>query len=38
MAEKCKRFFVGRDEALVKALAEKIGLAGRKWRPKMQAR
>jgi len=36
MAEKCKRFVVGRDEALVKALAETVGLAGRKWQPKMQ--
>lgn len=37
MAEKCKRFVVGRDEALVKSLAETVGLAGRKWQPKMQA-
>jgi Protein of unknown function (DUF4238) len=37
MAEKCKRFVVGRDEALVKSLAEKVGLAGRQWQPKMQA-
>ena len=36
MAEKCKRFVVGRDEALVKSLAEEVGLAGRRWQPKMQ--
>ena len=36
MAEKCKRFVVGRDEALVKSLAEKVGLARSRWRPKMQ--
>lgn len=36
MAEKCRRFVVGRDEALVKSLAEKVGLAGRRWQPKMQ--
>ena len=36
MVEKCKRFVVGRDEALVKSLAEEVGLAGRGWQPKMQ--
>lgn len=36
MAEQCKRFVVGRDEALVKSLAEEVGLAGRQWQPKMQ--
>lgn len=36
MAEKCKRFRVGRDEALVKSLAEKVGFAQSPWRPKMQ--
>ena len=38
MAEKCKRFVVGRDEALVRSLAAEVGLAARLWRPKMQAR
>ena len=37
MAEKCKRFVVGRDVALVKSLAEKVGLARSSWRPKLQA-
>ena len=36
MAEKCKRFVVGRDEALVKSLAAEVGLAGRRWQPKMR--
>ena len=34
MAEQCKRFVVGRDEALVKSLAEEVGLSGRQWQPK----
>jgi hypothetical protein len=34
----CKRFLVGRDEALVRSLANEVGLAGRAWRPKMQVR
>ncbi len=38
MAEKCKRFVVGRDEALVQSVATEVGLAARKWQPKMQAR
>jgi hypothetical protein len=38
MAEKCKRFVVGRDEALVQSVAKEVGLAVRKWQPKMQAR
>lgn len=37
LAERCKRFVVGRDEALVKSLAEKVGLASSQWQPKMQA-
>lgn len=36
MAEKCKRFVIGRDEALVKSLVEEVDLAGRRWQPKMQ--
>jgi hypothetical protein len=35
-AEKSKRFVVGRDEALVKSVAGKVGLASRRWQPKMQ--
>jgi hypothetical protein len=32
--KRCQRFLVGRDEALVRSVAEKLGLAGNKWRPK----
>lgn len=37
MVKKCKRFVVGRDEALVQSLVKQVGLAGRPWQPKMQA-
>jgi hypothetical protein len=33
-AKHCQRFVVGRDEALVKSLAENLGLARTKWQPK----
>ncbi len=36
IASHCQRFVVGRDEALVRALTEQLGLAGKKWQPKMQ--
>ena len=32
----CKRFLVGRDDALVRSLANDVGLARRQWRPKLQ--
>jgi hypothetical protein len=35
-AGRCQRFVVGRDEALVKSLAEELGLAGKKWQPKFR--
>lgn len=36
LAARCRRFVVGRDEALVRSLARTTGLATSKWRPKMQ--
>jgi len=36
-AKRCQRFVVGRDEALVKSLADEVGLAKSKWRPKFKA-
>ena len=36
MAAECQRFVVGRDEALVRSLADTVGLATSSWRPKMQ--
>lgn len=36
MAAKCQRFLIGRDEALVRSLAQATGLATTKWRPKMR--
>lgn len=38
MADRCQRFIVGRDASLLKSLAEFLGLAGKKWQPKMQAK
>ena len=37
LTEKCKRFVVRRDEALVKSTSEKVRLARSRWQPKMQA-
>lgn len=37
MADRCQRFVIGRDASLLKSLAESLGLAGKKWQPKMQA-
>ena len=34
LGKRCQRFLVGRDEALVRSVAEKLGLAGEKWRSK----
>lgn len=36
MAAQCQRFVIGRDEALVRSLAQATGLAQTKWRPKMR--
>lgn len=36
LADRCQRFVIGREEALVRSLADRLGLAGNKWRPKMQ--
>jgi len=36
MAARCQRFVIGRDEALVRSLAQATGLATTKWRPKMR--
>jgi hypothetical protein len=36
LASKCQRFVIGRDEALLKSLAEAARLAETKWKPKMQ--
>ncbi len=36
LADHCQRFVIGRDEALVKSLTDYLGLAGKKWQPKMQ--
>jgi len=36
MAAKCQRFVIGRDEALVRSLAQAAGLASTRWKPKMQ--
>jgi hypothetical protein len=33
----CQRFVVGRDEALVRSLADRLCLANKKWQPKMQS-
>lgn len=36
LADRCQRFVLGRDEALVRSLADRLCLAERKWQPKMQ--
>ena len=36
-ARSCQRFVVGRDEALVKSLANELALATKKWQPKFCA-
>ncbi|MEH6462251.1 DUF4238 domain-containing protein [Chitinimonas sp. JJ19] len=38
VASRCQRFIVGRDESLLRSLAEYLGLASKKWQPKLQAR
>jgi hypothetical protein len=37
IADRCQRFVVGRDEALVRSLTDKLCLASKKWQPKMQS-
>jgi hypothetical protein len=36
LGERCQRFVVGRDEALVKSLTQELGLAHKKWQPKIR--
>lgn len=36
VADHCQRFVIGRDEALVRSLANRLNLANRQWEPKMQ--
>lgn len=36
MASKCQRFVIGRDEALLRSLADQARLAQTKWKPKIQ--
>jgi hypothetical protein len=37
VAAECQRFLIGRDEALVRSLAQAAGLATSKWKPTMQS-
>lgn len=37
-ADQCQRFVIGRDPDLVRSLSKHLGLAKKKWRPKMQLR
>ena len=36
MADRCQRFVIGRDEALVRSLADHLRLARKSWRPKFE--
>jgi len=36
LADHCQRFVIGRDAALIRSLTNHLGLANKKWRPKMQ--
>ena len=36
LADRCQRFVIGREEALVKSLAERLALSEKEWQPKMQ--
>ncbi|MCE9659937.1 MAG: DUF4238 domain-containing protein [Burkholderiales bacterium] len=38
VADRCQRFVIGREEALVRSLADRLGLAEKEWQPKMQRR
>jgi hypothetical protein len=37
MADRCQRFVIGRDESLIRSLADFLGLHGKRWQPKMQS-
>jgi hypothetical protein len=37
LANKCQRFVIGRDEALIRSLSDKAGLASKQWIPKMRS-
>jgi hypothetical protein len=37
LADRCQRFVIGREKALVRSLANRLNLAGKKWQRKMQA-
>lgn len=36
LADRCQRFVIGRDEALVRLLTDQLCLVNKKWQPKMQ--
>lgn len=36
IADRCQRFVIGREEALVRSLSDHLCLANKKWQPKMQ--
>ncbi|MEO8155140.1 MAG: DUF4238 domain-containing protein [Rhizobacter sp.] len=36
IADRCQRFVIGREEALVRSLSDRLGLADKVWQPKMQ--
>jgi hypothetical protein len=36
VANHCQRFLIGRDEALVRSLSDRLSLTSRQWQPKMQ--
>jgi hypothetical protein len=36
LADRCQRFVIGREEALVRSLSDRLGLAAKVWQPKMQ--
>ena len=38
LADRCQRFVIGCDEELIKSLTDQLGIANKKWQPKMQSR
>lgn len=36
VADRCQRYVIGREEALVRSLADRLSLPGKQWQPKMQ--
>jgi len=38
VADRCQRFVIGRDEALVNSIAKRLHLANKKWQPKISGR